>query len=80
MDMTKEDIDRQYNAALDSVNLIANAQAPEVIDLEWINYIKRNVDHLKIMVSKDFWIDHDLTPMLNAITTGESLINAASAI
>jgi len=32
--------------------------------------VDRNVDHLEIMVAKDFWTTEDLTPLNNAITAG----------
>ena len=67
--LTPEDIQRQYNASLDSVNLL-NAGKPEYMsDEEWADCVKRNVDHLQIMVAKDFWTDQDLTPLQDAIAS-----------
>jgi len=65
--ITAEDIQRHYNATMDSVNLI-NAGKPEYMtDEKWEDCIERNVEHIKIMIAKDFWADQDLTPFYNAI-------------
>ena len=63
---TSEEIQRHYSAALDSVNLI-NAGKPEgTTDEEWADCLKRNQDHLKIMLDKDFWTTEDLEPLRQA--------------
>ena len=63
---TTEQIAQHYAAALDSVTLI-NAGKPEMMtDEEWADTVKRNRDHLKIMLAKDFWTDQDLTPLQQA--------------
>ena len=65
-DITPEDIQRHYNAAMDSVNLL-NAGKPEgMTDEDWADCVQRNVDHLKIMLAKDFWTNEDLTPLQQA--------------
>jgi hypothetical protein len=66
-DLTPEQIAQHYSAAMDSVNLL-NAGQPEGMDDEdWAGTVSRNVEHLKIMVAKDFWTDEDLTPINDAI-------------
>jgi hypothetical protein len=66
--LTPEDIQRHYDAAMDSVNLL-NAGKPEgMTDEDWADCVQRNVDHLRIMVAKDFWIDQDLTPLSEAVS------------
>jgi len=62
---------QQYSASLDSVNLINNLLAKPTLTEEEQECIMRNVEHLKIMVAKDFWTDEDLTPLTDAITAGE---------
>ena len=63
---TPKQIAQHYSAAMDSVNLI-NAGKPQYMsDLEWADCLKRNKDHLKIMIAKDFWTTEDLTPLRNA--------------
>jgi hypothetical protein len=39
-------------------------------DAEQTDRVSRNVEHLEIMVAKDFWTTEDLTPFNNAITAG----------
>ena len=63
---TPEQIAQHYKAAMDSVNLI-NAGKPEnTTDAEWTDCLKRNKDHLDIMLAKDFWTTEDLTPLRSA--------------
>jgi hypothetical protein len=69
-EITAEEIARHYSAAMDSVNLI-NAGKPEKMEAdEWADCLVRNVEHLKIMVAKDFMQDQDLAPLKAAITKG----------
>lgn len=63
---------KQYSASLDSVNLINKLKAQSSLTEEERDCIDRNVEHLKIMVAKDFWTTEDLTPLTDAITTGEN--------
>ena len=64
--LTPEDIQRHYNAAMDSVNLL-NAGKPEgMTDEDWADCVQRNVDHLKIMLAKDYWTTEDLEPLRQA--------------
>ena len=65
--ITPEDIQRHYDAAMDSVSLL-NAGKPEGMDdQEWADTVARNKEHLQIMVAKDFWQGQDLTPLQQAI-------------
>ena len=65
--VTPEEIVQHYLAAMDSVNLIAELKAkPELKEWE-VERLQANVDHLKIMLAKDFWTTEDLTPFHNAI-------------
>lgn len=67
---TPEEIAQHYSAAMDSVNLINDLMAQESRTAEEQDKVDRNVDHLEIMVNKDFWTTEDLTPLNNAITAG----------
>ena len=52
-EITAEQIARHYSAALDSVALI-NAGQPELMtDADWADTLKRNRDHLAIMLASD---------------------------
>jgi len=62
-----EEIARHLSAAMDSVNLINAGQPEGMEDADWADCLKRNVDHLKIMVAKDFMQDQDLAPLKAAI-------------
>lgn len=68
--LTPEEIARHYSAALDSVNLINAGQPEGMDDAEWADCKKRNVEHLEIMVAKDFWTNEDLQPLHDAIAAG----------
>jgi len=68
--LTPEQIAKHYSAAMDSVNLINAGQPagqPEgITDEDWADTVKRNKEHLEIMVAKDFWTTEDLTPLQEA--------------
>jgi hypothetical protein len=64
--ITPEEIAQHYKAAMDSVNLI-NAGHPEGMTAEdWADTLKRNKDHLILMLAKDYWTNEDLTPLQTA--------------
>jgi len=66
-ELTPEQIAQHYSAAMDSVNLL-NAGKPEgMSDEDWADCVKRNKDHLEIMLAKDFWTDEDLKPLQDAV-------------
>ena len=67
---TAEEIAQHYSAAMDSVNLINTLMAQDSRTTEEQDTVDRNVDHLEIMVAKDFWTTEDLSPLNNAITAG----------
>ena len=67
---TKEEIAQDYSAMLDSVNLIDEMRTNppvEMTDEEVANCISRNVEHLKLMVAKDYWTNEDMTKVNKAI-------------
>ena len=64
---TAEEIARHYSAAMDSVNLI-NAGQPELMsDEDWADTLKRNKDHLEIMIAKEYWTTENLKPLQDAV-------------
>ena len=71
MELTAERIAQHYSAAMDSVNFINEINAGEhderMTAEEKADALQRNVDHLKIMVEKDFWTTEDLQPFRDAI-------------
>jgi hypothetical protein len=65
-EITPEQIAKHYSAAMDSVNLI-NAGKPErMTDAEWADTLKRNKEHLVLMIAKPYWTTQDLTPLQQA--------------
>ena len=64
--ITAEEIAQHYKAAMDSVDLLNAGQPADMPDDEWADRKQRNVDHLKIMLAKDFWTSEDLKPLTKA--------------
>lgn len=60
---TAEEIARHYSAAMDSVALINAGKPEDMTDEDWADTLKRNKDHLLIMLAKDFWTNEDLAPL-----------------
>ena len=70
--MTSEEIQRHYNAAMDSVNLL-NADKPSYMeDSDWTDCVSRNVEHLKIMVAKTYWTSSQDISVLQAAIDANS--------
>ena len=62
-EITAEEIAKHYSAALDSVALINAGKPEDMTDEDWADCLKRNKDHLLIMLAKDFWTNEDLAPL-----------------
>ena len=64
----EQEVQRNYDAAMDSVNLL-NAGKPEDMTAEdWADTVKRNKEHLEIQIAKgEYYAGHDLTPFQNAV-------------
>ena len=71
---TAEEIAQHYSAANDSVTVINELGAIETLTDEQKNNVDRNVQHLEIMVTKDYWTSEDLAPFNSAITAGKAKI------
>ena len=67
--MTEEEIAQAYSAMLDSVALInaARANPDDYADDETV--VARNVEHLELMVDKDYWTSEDMTAVNAAIAS-----------
>jgi hypothetical protein len=65
--MTEENWEGTYNAAMDSVNLLNNGQPEGDSAEDWAGTVQRNVDHLSIIVAKDWPTGFDLKPLNDAI-------------
>jgi len=64
----EQEVQRSYDAAMDSVNLL-NAGKPEDMTAEdWADTVKRNKEHLEIQIAKgDFYAGYDLKPFEDAV-------------
>jgi hypothetical protein len=65
-DLTVEEIAQNYNAALDSVDLINAGKPADMSDEDWTDTVARNKEHLNIMIAKDYWTNEDLSSMTTA--------------
>lgn len=66
MELTAEEIQKHYDAAMDSVNLINAGKPEDMSDEDWAATVERNKAHLQIMLTKDFWTTQDLKPLQDA--------------
>lgn len=66
--VTPEQVERNYNAAMDSVNLLNAGKPEKMTDTEWNDCVKRNKEHLEIQIAKgDYYVGYDLTPFEDAV-------------
>jgi len=76
MDKTVEQIAQDYTAMGHSVELINGIIAgtsmaeDEAVDRQ--SAVDRNVEHLELMVAKDYWTSEDMTASNSAITAGKA--------
>ena len=74
-DLTAEQIAQHYTAMGHSVDLINAIIAGDAMAdddaADKQDCVDRNVEHLEIMVAKDFWTDEDMTAVNAAITAGQ---------
>ena len=64
---TAEEIAAHYTAMGHSVDLLNAGQPEDMSDEDWADTVSRNVEHLEIMVAKDFWTTEDMTAANAAI-------------
>ena len=76
MDKTVDEIAQDYTAMGHSVELINGIIAgTSMIDEETADKqsaVDRNVEHLELMVAKDYWTTEDMTATNAAITAGKA--------
>jgi hypothetical protein len=63
IEITIEQIAINYASALDSVTLVNELKAKQTLTEEDEKTIQRNLEHLEIMLAKDYWTNEDLTPL-----------------
>jgi len=67
-EVTAEEVQRSYNAAMDSVNLLNAGKPEDMEEAEWADTVKRNKEHLQIQLDKgDYYAGYDLTPFEQAV-------------
>ena len=75
-ELTVEQIAQHYDAMGHSVDLInaiiAGTAMAEDDAADKQDCVDRNVEHLEIMVAKDFWTDEDMTAANAAIAAGNA--------
>ena len=73
--ITPEEITQHYTAMGHSVDLIndivAGNQDEDMEAADRQDTVDRNVEHLQLMVAKDFWTTEDMTAANAAITAGQ---------
>ena len=74
MDKTTEEIAQDFTAMGHSVTLITDIIAGDAMADNTAEdkqgCVDRNVEHLELMVAKDYWTDEDMTSVNSAITAG----------
>jgi hypothetical protein len=75
---TAEEIAQDYTAMGHSVELINGiidgSKMADESDEDKKDCVKRNVEHLELMVAKDYWTNEDMTAVNLAIQSGNSYI------
>lgn len=65
---TAEEIAQHYTAMGHSVDLLNAGQPVDMEDDDWDDTVSRNVEHLELMVAKEFWTNEDMTAVNAAIS------------
>ena len=65
----EQEVQRSYDAAMDSVNLLNAGKPEDMSDEDWADTVKRNKEHLEIQIAKgaEFYGEHDLTSFVEAV-------------
>jgi len=67
MELTAEEIAQNYTAMGHSVDLLNAGKPDDMGNDDWKDAVARNVEHLEIMVAKDYWGSEDMTAAKKAI-------------
>lgn len=73
-----EDVEQDYSACLDSVAVINRVEAIASADRndDDIDNVRRNVEHLELYTPLTDWGDKNLTPLTDAITRGNAILQS----
>ena len=66
-ELTKEEIAANYTAMGHSVDLLNAGKPADMEADEWTATKARNVEHLELMVAKDYWTSESMTAVNKAI-------------
>ena len=72
--MTTEKIAQNYSALLDSVYTINQTIALVYTNTKSKDCVRRNVEHLENMTTKDYWTTEDMTTVNQAIDDGNTYL------
>ena len=64
---SSEQIAKNYAAMLDSVDFLNLSKPSLMSDDDWNQMRAANVEHLQLMVAKDYWTDENMTAVNAAI-------------
>ena len=64
---TADEIAAHYTAMGHSVDLLNAGQPEDMSDADWADTVSRNVEHLQLMVAKDYWTTESMTAANAAI-------------
>ena len=67
MELTAEEIAQNYTAMGHSVDLLNAGKPDDMENDDWKDTVARNVEHLELMVAKDYWTSEDMTAANAAI-------------
>ena len=67
-EVTPEEVERSYNAALDSCDLLNAGKPEQMTEQDWLDCKARNIEHLNIQLAKpNFYQGYDLIPFEVAV-------------
>lgn len=72
--MTEQEISQHYSAMLESVTLVNEVVGCGDTDDESKDCVRRNVEHLDNMTTKDYWTTEDMTTVNQAIDNGNTYL------
>ena len=67
MELTAEEIAQNYTAMGHSVELLNAGKPDDMENDDWTDTVARNVEHLQLMVAKDYWTTESMTAANAAI-------------
>ena len=69
VELTQEqEVQRSYDAAMDSVRLLEAGKPTDMEESEWQDTVKRNKEHLNLQLAKpEFYAGYDLKPFEDAV-------------